>query len=438
MDDRQLRDGLERARKAGARGAELLYEHTGGARWTITRGKPQAEDRPPEERVSVRVWVEGGGVGFRAGAPDALDGLIAKALKEAGRSKADRHAGPIGRQQTVLGGLGILDRRHDAVTDEDRVEILATAERSVKAIDRRLTGSQFVYTDAKRLRRFANSRGVFLVEEDTVYTAEGRVATPSGRDAIALGDRIASRTFASIASIPFATNLARRAADLLQPAVDLEGPVRALLAPHVVARLFAAMAERFVAASFEDGGAFFLRPTPPGRTVVDPRLHLQDDGTLPGGLHTRSFDDRGACPVPLTLLREGKVDGRFVDPEHAHVLDARPTGHVCGTGQAPTNLLLRSGTRSMNAALVDLGGTVLALDDLDPAEVDLATGEVDAKVNGVVLEANEPAGAVRRARLRGNLLTVLNSVVEVCSDTDRIGHVDAPGMVVDGFSLESR
>ena len=65
----------------------------------------------------------------------------------------------------------------------------------------------------------------------------------------------------------------------------------------------------------------------------------------------------------------------------------------------------------------------------------LVIGSGAAGLNGVVLDANSPAGALRGVSLTGDLSVVLGAVVEVCSDTDRIGHVDAPAMVVDGFSL---
>jgi predicted Zn-dependent protease len=128
-------------------------------------------------------------------------------------------------------------------------------------------------------------------------------------------------------------------------------------------------------------------------------------------------------------------------PSYTAIFDKFPENSLdlpCGgwSFQAPTNLLLRSGTRSMNATLADLGGRVLAVDDLpDLGRVDFRTGTFAAKVHGVVLDANRPIGAVRNRTLTGDLSTVLNGLVEVCSDTDRIGHVDAPGMVLDGFTL---
>lgn len=435
MDARSLRDRLEHARKLGARGVELLVEERTGHELTVVRGRLQQLEVAPREDLVVRVWLDGGRSAERAGAPGDVDALIEGCLAAAALAPEDPHAGPVARQTTVLGGLGVFDRRYDQVTDEDRAEVAIGAERSVRQVDRRLASSGFLYRDMRRVRRFANSRGLVLEERDSTYESEGTVSAGANEE-LRLTDRIASRTFASIASFPYGTNLARRAVELLQPAIALSGPIRVMLPPLAVSQLFATLADQFSAENFEAPGRFFLQPLPGGAPIVDPRLHLQDDGTLPGGLRTTSFDDRGVCPVPLNLLREGRVDGRFIGPELAHLHDVRPTGHLVGGVHRPRNLLLRSGTRSMNAALTDLGGRVLTVDDLsDLSGLDLATGHLRVRINGVVTDANKPVGAARGVWLRGDLLEVLNQVVEVCSDTDRIGHVDAPGMILDGFSI---
>ena len=70
------------------------------------------------------------------------------------------------------------------------------------------------------------------------------------------------------------------------------------------------------------------------------------------------------------------------------------------------------------------------------AGIRLDSGEVRLPVHGRVFHGNQPEGSVINGRLVGNLIDVLQQVVEVASDTDRIGHVDAPGIIVDGFRLE--
>jgi predicted Zn-dependent protease len=264
----------------------------------------------------------------------------------------------------------------------------------------------------------------------------GSVTAELAGERVSREETVASRTFASIASLPFGTSLGRRVADLLRPSDGLEGPVRVLLLPIAVAQLFGWIAEHLVHPASRSTPFFLRRAGDPERPTLDPRIHLLDDGTLPGGLRSRSFDDRGALPIPIVLVREGHVEGELVGPELAHALGTQPTGHTTGDLQVPSNLSLRAGGRSINAALSDLGGVVLQVDELSDLEgLDPATGSIDVPVDAAVLRQNKAIGSVRGARLHGDLGVVLSRLVEVCSDTDRVGHVDAPAMIVDGLEL---
>jgi predicted Zn-dependent protease len=97
---------------------------------------------------------------------------------------------------------------------------------------------------------------------------------------------------------------------------------------------------------------------------------------------------------------------------------------------------MRAGTRSVNALLTELGGRSLVVDDLlDLSGLDLRTGALKARVDGVVMDANHPVGAMRGVQLSGNLLDLFAGIVEVSSDTDRVGHVDAAALIADGLVL---
>ncbi len=436
MDARGLAAHLQQFRRQGARAAEALQIETSGQRLAVEKGKVNAGEPIAFESLAVRVWLEGGRSGAARGSPDEIDALLGAATKRAGRTKLDPHAGPVARQRGTLGGLGIDDRRFTAVTKEDREDVLTIAERGARSVDRRIVAGRFTYEERRTMRRYASTRGVALEEWDTLYEAGGSVTAEIGGEQVTRQERVASRTFSSIASLPFGTSLGRRVADLLRQADGLEGPVRVLLLPNAVAQLFAWIASHLLRTGAQPT-PFFLRPEDHADgPILDPRIHVIDDGTLPGGLRTRSFDDRGAIPSPLVLVREGHVEGELVGPEIAHALETQPTGHVTADVLSPSNLALRAGGRSVNAALSDLGGLVLQVDDLgDLGDLDPMRGALDVPIDGAVLRQNRTIGSVRGGRLQGDLRAVLGKLVEVCSDTDRIGHVDAPAMIVDGFVL---
>jgi predicted Zn-dependent protease len=436
MDARGLAAHLLQFRRQGAKAAEVLAVETSGLRFAVEKSRVNAAEPFASTSLVARVWLDGGRAGVAHGTPEQLDDLLASAATRAARARLDPHAGPVTRQIGTLGGLGIDDRRFSAVSREDREEVLVLAERGARHADRRVEAAAFTYEERRTLRRYASTRGVALEEWDTLYEAAGSVAAEIGGERVSRRETVASRTFSSIASLPFGTSLGRRIGQLMRQADALEGPVRVLLLPVAVAQLFGWIANHLVCTE-ERRAPFFLRPE--GETegpLVDPRIHLIDDGTLPGGLRTRSFDDRGSLPIPIVLIREGHVTGELVGPELAHAHDGPPTGHVTGDGLSPSNLALRAGGRSINAALSDLGGITLQVDDLgDLEDLDPATGMLDVPIDGGVLKSNRVVGSVRGARLRGDLRAVLGKLVEVCSDTDRIGHVDAPAMIAEGFLL---
>jgi len=434
MDSRMQRVAnlVEHARKLGARGAEILSSVSRGVEIDFERGRVTDQREFDESQLTVRCWLDGGRAGHAVGGENSAAQLIEAALKVAEDAEPSVVEGPVSRLMSVPAGLGIDDRRFASTPLEVKVEVVAAAERSVGLVDKRILPGQFTYRDERALRSFANSKGVRLEEASTRFVAGGGVTAFCDGRPLELRHEICSRTFASTGSLPFGTNLARQASSLLARGETLEGEVRVLLIPRVTARLFAHLGEAFEAQSFLNG-TFFLQPRDDDEPVIDPRIHMVDDGTAHGAYRTRSFDDRGTLPVPLTLLREGRVDGRFLDPETARRLDTRPSGHVLGDELVASNLMLRSGTRSVNAILTERGGYSLAIHDLpDLSGLNMLTGDFSLPVHGVVMKGNVAVGAMRHATLKGNMVRVLNSVVDVASDTDRVGHVDAPGMLLEG------
>jgi predicted Zn-dependent protease len=427
---------VHEARRLGARGAEaLLTTASGRALRTDGRGIPHAE--PFEEaRLAVRVWLEGGRRAEAIGDPGEASRLVAQAIAAAARAPVDPAGGPVPRLQAPPRGLGIDDLRHDQLTEDDRTDVVVTNHRAAARAPG-VVGSSFWYREVRQVRRFANTHGVALEVPSTTYEAGGRLDVRLGDDRVSLREVTAGRAFASIACLPYGAQLAERAAQLARDPVPLVGPQRVLLPARAMGKLVAWLADVLRDESLAPGST--LAAGASAGPLFHRRLHLVDDGGLPGGLRTRGFDDRGVAPVPLTLLREGCVAARYLDPEAARRLDLRPTGHVVEGALAPSNLQLNSGTRSTSALLGEQDRLVVEVDDLDDLSgLDRVTGDLDLPVDVVVWDRHTPRGALRRARLRGNLVDALRHVVAVTSDTDRILHVDAPGVIVDGLEAVPR
>jgi predicted Zn-dependent protease len=243
-----------------------------------------------------------------------------------------------------------------------------------------------------------------------------------------------SRRFSVLASMPYAVKAGQQLLHVLGDPVPLSGPVRVMFGSAATARLIDAIAQGFL-----DGAVpRFLMGDEGTPRALNRRLNLLDDGGAIGGLRSRSFDDRGVVPKPVMLIRDGKVAGRLVSLGDARRQEIEATGHEVKGRLRPSNLTLMSGTRSLNAIAIARGGPSLWIEDLPaltPGALDLTSGRLSCRVNGRVLEGNVVKGVVRGVQLTGDFGVALEQVVEIASDTDRKGHIDAPGLVVDGLSV---
>jgi PmbA protein len=437
LDTDALDAVVEQALSEGARAAEVLVVrgHTHRVAVAADETAPHHDDEPIDT-VTVRVWVDGGRVGKMVGQWDERNELVGQALARTFESAESDVAGPMPSIGGLQSGLGTDDRRYVHLDREARQEVVTDTLDQIAdaAVDEGagFSAAGVRYRDQRTWRGLSNSRGLSLSEWATEYRVDGMV---SGHGLV-LQDHLAARSFASIASLPLGTQLVRRGIELLEDGDTLPaGPVRVVLPPRPMARILAVLGEHFHPDRLVSD-AFFLYPSENDVPTLSEKLHVVDDGSQTAGLRTRMFDDRGVPPVPLTLIREGRIDARFLDPEAARQLDTRPTGHCWGEGLGPSNLLMRHGTRSLNALLTEIGGPSLMVDDLDPASIDVKSGAIDCLVDGRVMEANQFTGAMRRVRLHGNLLDLLSNVVDIGNDTDRIGHVDAAGLIADGLFLD--
>jgi predicted Zn-dependent protease len=363
------------------------------------------------------------GVGTGTAAAEAVD----RALTAANLAPPDPLAGPVEKMPIRTGGLGIDDRRHTTIAEEDRVEVLQLAEKSFERTSIQL--KDLLYRQERTIRSWVSSRGVEAEEASTTYALSASALSTTGASGeTSASNRIASRHFSDVASLPFGTELRRRVEPLLRRESAPPKALPLVLDPRVMADLARALAPAFTASAVEDGSivARYL-----GKRLASEILHLTDDAGLSGGLHTRGFDERGVPPIAVTLLKEGVVTGLYHDPESARARGLRPTGHVSGGQLRPSNLVVRPGARTRNVILTEIGPH-LVLDRLPP--LDLRTGRWTGRVPIVVADRHDRKGAFF-VDLDIGVAELCGAIVEVAGDQERSGEVDAPSGVLHGVPL---
>ena len=424
MEDRQLLlAAIDRLRRGGAVAAEVLLTATD---WLEQEGSMVPPRSGRGGMWTVRAWRAGGatGVGIALTSAEAIDLALARSAS----APADPFAGPVERQDIRTSGLGTCDRRYGTMDAADRVEVLELAERAFeKTRELGVALKRLRYRQERTHRSWASTRGSEVSETVTRFLLEGEVVTGVGD---AFMQRLESRHFSDIASLPFGTELRRRAEPLARMTTGAPPDRPLLLEPRPLAELARAIAPAFVA---DHPG--FIQSQKPGKggvvRLAPPAVHMTDDAGLHSGLHTFAFDDRGVAPVPLTLLREGTLGARYHTPETARAMRSQATGHVRDGQLRPSNLVIRPGARTRNMIHAELGDLLL-LDS--PPPVDLIAGRLVGPARVVRVVDGETVGA-HEVHFDVGISAFLDGVVEFAADQERHIGVDTPTGVWDRLRL---
>lgn len=428
---------LSACRDAGAVEAEALVDECevyGVAEDTSGRSR-----RAPSYAWSCAVRVRDG-AGREAvvtAAGRLVDGpaaLAKAAMAAAAVAPVLSDGGPALRLDVQDRGLGILDLRLPTIEDEDRVETVELNMDGARGVVDGVDPVSFVYEEQRRSRHFAATNGIAVREESSTFTLTGTLRDRRN-DGLVLVDRIESRHFADVASVPLGVDLARRLAGYRVTQARSETENGVVVDPLVVAQLLPALAPAFSAERIAAGGSFLAGRL--GQAIGSARLHIIDDPGLPGALRTRSFDDRGVPPMAVPLLREGVAESTYLGPRLARQRRQRPTGHERLDGSLWSgNLIVRSGTRSRNMLLPEMGPLLALVDILDLSGVDLVKGTLDLPVRAARMEGAEILGGLGVLRLQCTIEELLRSVVDVCSDQERIRDVDACTWICQGLRVQ--
>ena len=390
---------------------------------------------PAKETVTadIRIYSSIGQVGAASGSMGglaAVERLVQKAIDAATAAPGNPHAGPADQYEQSSIGLGLLDHRYESLDDEQREDAVnenLEDIRSFSGVEPKL----FKYSESLHRRAFSSSTGLNRFEEASRFRLDGIVC--SANSGIELAASVESRLFADAASLPLGADLAQQVSRYTDPHAPPAEACPIVIEPRVIARIMSAVVPAFDRRAVEAGVSFLS----PGRQVGSDKLHLIDDGLVPGGLETRSFDFRGVPSLDIPLIREGAVGALYQSPELARARDGRPSGHEGRGGIWPGNLVLRAGTRSRNMVAPELG-RYLILDDLTVSGrgwFNLKSGKLKLTGHMFSTAAGSDPLYIGVHSISTSFIDLWSGIREVMNDQKRFGSVDVSSWVVEGLSL---
>lgn len=151
-----------------------------------------------------------------------------------------------------------------------------------------------------------------------------------------------------------------------------------------------------------------------GQTILDPRVHVTDDGLLPGALGSAPFDDEGTPRRTNKLIDAGVLRSFVHDLETANATGQAPTGNgerpgVLGRpGPGFTTIVIGGGQTPWRDMIKQIGRGLLVHSVVGMGQGNTLPGTFSNPVDlAFAIEGGEVVGRVKDVSIAGNVYELL-------------------------------
>lgn len=336
--------------------------------------------------------------------------------------------------------LQLVDPSLEKGSSESRAVFLKEVQANVKKRDPRLTNVlRASYREGRSRTAVVNSRGVQATCEGTsVSFSLACVAVEGAETQVGYGFQ-AARYYQDLKTDWVVDKAVEHALSLLGGRQVPSGRYDLLLDPFVAAEILELIAGALRADQALKGKSFLGAKV--GEPVGASCLDLVDDGRLPRGLGSSTYDAEGLPTQTTVLLRQGVLQGFLYDSYTARRAGKASTGNA---GRASykgvpepeaTNFYLKPGSQPPEALLSNVRSGIYVRGVMGLHTVDVISGDYSLGVMGERIENGRRTHGVRGVTIAGHLLDLMKNVAAVGSDLIFSASVGSPTLWIRDISV---
>ncbi|MDI9643745.1 MAG: TldD/PmbA family protein [Candidatus Verstraetearchaeota archaeon] len=192
-----------------------------------------------------------------------------------------------------------------------------------------------------------------------------------------------------------------------------EGEYDLLLGPIILANLLERVGDASSAFIVEAGVSFLAGKV--GQQVFSEGLTIEDDGTDPEGISSRSFDDEGIPTRKNLIVDSGKLVGYLHNKATAKRAGTSSTGNAGWLSPSPWNLKIAPGDISTEEMIGEMRRGVYIVSNWYTRFQNYSTGDFSTicRDGAFLVERGEIKYALRGVRISDNLPRILSSVKRI-------------------------
>jgi PmbA protein len=181
-----------------------------------------------------------------------------------------------------------------------------------------------------------------------------------------------------------------------------------------------------------------------GEQVLDPRITITDDPTVPFAPGTRATDDEGLPARRTHMFERGVLRAYRTDLQTAALLGIAPGANAARDyssrpSPASSNVVVAPGDTSLDQMIAGMKRGIIIDQTLGSGQSNVLAGEFSVNLDlGFLVEDGRIIGRVKDCMVAGNVYEVLKEVLAIGSEPRWLGGTCAPPIMVGGLKLAAQ
>jgi PmbA protein len=425
-------DTLEYAKSRGASAADAEASEGFGQTVTVRRGEVETIEYNRDKGIGVTVYIgrQRGHASSSDLSAQALRDTVDAALAIARHTASDDCAG-LADPEMLAREFPDLDLIHPWDMPVERaIEMARACEAAGFAVDRRIGNSEGATVSTQQSHFiYGNTHGFLAGYPSSRHSLWCALVAGKG-DGMQRDDWY--ETARDPAELPAPEFIGRKAGERavarLKARKIATMPVPVLYESGVASSLMGHFVNAVSGGSLYRKSSFLLDSL--GQPVFAPIVQMADLPHIPKGLASGAFDEEGVATQARDIVRDGVVQGYFLNSYSARKLGMKTTGNAGGNH----NLILRD-TGEDFAALLKKMNRGLLVTELMGQGVNAVTGDYSRGAAGFWIEDGAIAYPVQEITIAGNLKDMFRHIVAIGADVSRRSSRQCGSVLVEGMTL---
>lgn len=166
-----------------------------------------------------------------------------------------------------------------------------------------------------------------------------------------------------------------------------------------------------------------------GKRVFGTTVSFRDCPHIPGLCGSRMFDADGLATAERDIIREGRIESRFISSYYALKMGIAPTVDW------PSVIRFAS---PHTGDLIGLAGTGVLVTDFNGGDCNIATGDFSFGIRGFYFENGSKVHPIREMNLTGNVVNLWNGFIAAGDDPRICSRLAIPSLAFEGASISGK